>query len=73
MVRSTRTTEAGNGTDGKTERMLNDRSNSFMDEKRERADSNNYRRESLSSGDLEDIAIWINGDSMTDQCPKGVH
>jgi hypothetical protein len=59
--------------EGRSEWTLKDRSNSFVDEKRDRADSLTRRRDSLSSGDVEDIAVWINGESMTDMCQRGVH
>ncbi len=58
-------------TDERSEWTLKDRSNSFVDEKRER-DSMTGRRNSLSNGDLEDIAIWINGESISDSNPKGI-
>lgn len=77
MVRSSRTSEGPGGHgDGKSEDRsewtLKDRSNSFVDEKRER-DSLTGRRNSLSSGDLEDIAIWINGESISESNPKGIN
>jgi hypothetical protein len=75
MVRSSRSTDGQGmhgGGDDRSEWTLKDRSNSFVDEKRER-DSLSGRRNSLSSGDLEDIAIWINGESLSDSCQKGIN
>ena len=73
MVRSSRADGPGHGdgkSDDRSEWTLKDRSNSFIDEKRDR-ESLTARRNSLSNGDLEDIAIWINGESITDTNPKG--
>lgn len=77
MVRSNRTMEGTTGHgegkgDDRSEWTLKDRSNSFVDEKRER-DSLTGRRNSLSNGDLEDIAIWINGESISDSNPRYIH
>jgi len=75
MVRSSRSHDGYGGvgdgkSDDRSEWTMKDRSNSFIDEKRDR-DSLSGRRNSLSNGDLEDIAIWINGESLSDN--KGVN
>lgn len=75
MVRSSRSQDGYGGlgdgkSDDRSEWDMKDRSNSFVDEKRER-ESLSGRRNSLSNGDLEDIAIWINGESLSDT--KGVN
>ena len=75
MVRSSRSQDGYGGlgdgkSDDRSEWDLKDRSNSFVDEKRDR-ESLTGRRNSLSNGDLEDIAIWINGESLSDT--KGVN
>jgi hypothetical protein len=78
MVRSSRSQDGNGGggglgdgkSDDRSEWTMKDRSNSFIDEKRDR-ESLTGRRNSLNNGDLEDIGIWINGESLSDTNPKG--
>jgi hypothetical protein len=77
LVRSSRSNEGGNGgtladnkSDDRSEWTLKERSNSYIKDKSEH-ESLDMRRESYGGSDIEDVAIWINGVSMSDTCPKG--
>ena len=80
LVRSSRAAadSVGNGgmigdngkSDDWSEWTFKERSNSFIKDKSEH-DSFDLKRESFGGSDLEDIAVWINGSSMTENCPKG--
>ena len=72
LIRSSKTDgkdgELSKSGDDKSDWTFKDRSGSFMIGQSKR---DSTKRESLLGVDVEDICLWLNGDSISDSCPRG--